>query len=67
MLSIKVSSVTPLDNMLLSVTFEEGTTKIFDVKTIIADYPEYADLNNTDIFNLVKVAPGDMVFTGLMI
>lgn len=58
MLSIKVIDVIPLDDMQLLVFFENGVTKKFDVKPIIKDYPEFEDLKNTDLFNLVCVEPG---------
>lgn len=58
MLSIKVSSVTPLSDMRLLVIFENGVIKLFDVRPIITDYPEYAALENPDLFALVKVEPG---------
>ena len=55
---IKVLSVTPLTNMRLLVVFDNNVVKLFDVKQIIPDYPEYADLENEDLFALVKVEPG---------
>lgn len=58
MQSIKVVDVVPLDNMQLLIFFENGVTKKFDVKPIIADYPEFEDLKNSDLFNLVRVEPG---------
>ena len=58
MLSVKVLYAFPLDNMRLLVFFEDDTTKIFDVKPIVKDYPEFAALENPDLFNLVKVEPG---------
>ena len=58
MLSIKVKSVKPLPNMLLSVTFEENTIKTFDVKKLIGEYPDFEALENTDVFNLVQIVPG---------
>lgn len=58
MLSIKVVDVIPLDDMQLLVFFENGVAKKFDVKPIIKDYPEFEDLKNTDLFNLVRVEPG---------
>ena len=57
-MSIKVTSVTPLSDMRLLVTFENGVVKLFDVRPIVKDFPEYAALENTDIFNLVTVEPG---------
>ena len=58
MLSIKVTSVTPLHDMRLLVTFENGVAKLFDVRSIVEEFPEYAALENSDIFNLVQVEPG---------
>ena len=58
MYSIKVKAVEPLTNMQLLVTFEEGTTKLFSVRPIIKDFPEFEALANTDIFNLVQINPG---------
>lgn len=58
MLSIKVSSAVPLDDMQVLVFFEDGSVKKFDVKTLIPDYPEFEDLKNPDLFNLLRVEPG---------
>lgn len=58
MLSIKVATVTPLSDMRLLVTFENGAVKLFSVRPIIEDYPEYAALENPDLFALVQVEPG---------
>lgn len=58
MYSIKVSSAIPLDNMQVLVFFENGEIKKFDVKNLITDYPEFEDLKNQDLFNLLKVEPG---------
>lgn len=58
MLSIKVTSVTPLRDMRLLVTFENGVAKLFDVRRIVSEFPEYAVLENPDIFNLVRVESG---------
>lgn len=58
LLSIKVSTVTPLSDMRLLVTFENGVAKIFDVRAIAASFPEYAALENPDLFALVQVEPG---------
>ena len=44
--------------MNLLVLFENGIIKKFDVKQIIKDFPEYSQLENQDIFNLVSVEPG---------
>lgn len=58
MLSIKVSSVVPLEDMFLLVFFENGVIKKFDVKPIIKDYPDFEVLKNSDLFQLVKVEAG---------
>lgn len=58
MLSIKVKDAIPLSDMQLLVFFENDVIKLFDVKPIIKDYPEFEELKNEDLFNLVKVEPG---------
>lgn len=58
MYSIKVTEAVPLDNMEVLVFFENGKTKKFDVKSLLADYPEFEDLKNPDLFCLLKVEPG---------
>ena len=55
---IKVLLVTPLTDMRLLVIFNNNVVKIFDVKQIIPNYPEYASLENEDLFSLVQVEPG---------
>lgn len=54
----RIATVTPLTDMRLLVTFQNGAVKLFDVRPIIRDYPEYATLENPDIFALVAVEPG---------
>lgn len=44
--------------MQLLVFFENGIIKKFDVKPIMQNYPEFEELKNPDIFNLVQVEPG---------
>ena len=58
MLSIKVTSVMPLEPMKLLVRFENGVSKQFDVEPIIKDFPEYEVLRDPAIFQLVRVEPG---------
>ena len=55
---VKVLSVTPLADMRLLVVFDNHVVKLFNVREIIAEYPEYAALDNEDLFSLVKVEPG---------
>ena len=58
MARIKVISVTPLTGMRLMIEFDNHIIKIFDVRQIISDHPEYAALENEDLFSLVEVEPG---------
>ena len=55
---VKVLSVTPLADMKLLIVFSNQVVKLFDVRQIVADYPEYADLENEDLFSLVQVEAG---------
>ena len=55
---IKVISATPLTDMRLLIVFNNHVVKVFDVRQIMPEYPEYADLENEDIFSLVRVEPG---------
>ena len=58
MLSIKVRDVIPLEDIRLLVLFEDESVRLFDVKPLIQDYPEYAALEDPALFCLVKVEPG---------
>ena len=55
---VKVISVTPLTDMRLLVVFDNHIVKLFNVRDIVQDYPEYAALENEDVFSLVKVESG---------
>ena len=55
---IKVISATPLTDMRLLIVFNNHVVKLFDVRQIVPEYPVYADLENEDLFSLVRVAPG---------
>ena len=55
---VKVMSATPLTDMRLLVVFDNHVVKLFNVRDIIADFPEYAALENEDLFALAKVEPG---------
>lgn len=57
-LSIKITDVIALPNMRLLVGFENGIVKLFDVGTIVADYPEYSALQDPALFTAVHVTPG---------
>ena len=54
----KVISATPLTDMRLLIVFNNQVVKLFDVRQIIPEYPEYADLENEDLFALVQVESG---------
>ncbi len=57
-MSIKVRSVTALSDMRLLVIFENDVIKVFDVRSILADFPEYEALEDPALFSLVRVEPG---------
>jgi hypothetical protein len=44
--------------MRLLIVFNNQVVKLFDVRQIISEYPEYADLENEDLFSLVQVESG---------
>lgn len=54
----KIKDVKPLKNMMLSVTFENGVIKEYDVKPLIKRYEIFKHLENESIFNLVRVDAG---------
>ena len=58
MYSVKVKEAVPLEDMQVLVFFEDGKIKKFDVKPILKDYPEFEELKNQNLFNLVRVEPG---------
>lgn len=55
MLRPKPTDVKPLKNYLLSILFDNGEKKIFDVKPLINGC-WFEELNNPAIFNTVKIA-----------
>lgn len=57
-LSIKVKSVRPLDDLRLLIEFENGVEKIYDVKQLFDKFEIYKELENEDLFKLVKVDCG---------
>lgn len=55
MLRPKPINVKPLENYLLSVVFDNGENKVFDVKPLITgDW--FGELKSKSIFNTVKVS-----------
>ena len=57
-LSIKVRSVKPLKDMILSVEFENGVNKKYDVKQLIPQSDIYEDLKYNELFKQVYVDCG---------
>ena len=56
--SIRVKAVEPLDDMILSVEFENGVKKKYDVKQLIPKFGVYDDLKYNDLFKRVRVDCG---------
>ncbi len=54
---INAVSVKPLDNYLLSVTFDDGQTKICDIKPVL-DKPVFSPLKNVDLFSRAYISFG---------
>lgn len=57
-LVIKVKKVHPIEDMLLSIEFENGVVKKYDVKQLIPQFPIFKKLENRALFNLVHVDCG---------
>lgn len=51
----KVNSVSPLKDYRLSVHFWDGTTKIYDVNPLFAEWPAFNDLKKNNLFECVHV------------
>ena len=54
----KIKSVMPLDNLLLLVEFQNGQKKKYDIKPLMSKWQPFKDLNNENLFQLVKVDTG---------
>ena len=54
----KVKNVAPLKNYLLSVSFVEGITKVYDVKPLFKKWDVFKNLKKDNLFNKVKVDVG---------
>ena len=54
----KITSVSPLKNLQLSVHFWDGATKIYDVKPLLKKWPAFAALKDPELFSDVRVAEG---------
>ncbi|NHM16998.1 DUF2442 domain-containing protein [Eggerthellaceae bacterium zg-887] len=58
MLFHKVKDVAALPDMILSVQFANGTTKLYDVKPLTARFPLFATLADNLLFGSVEVDQG---------
>lgn len=54
----KVKNVAPLKNYLLSVSFVEGITKVYDVKPLFKKWDVFNNLKKDNLFKKVKVDVG---------
>lgn len=54
----KVKDVIALPNMKLNVQFVNGTTKTYDVLSLINQFPAFEALDNAALFKSVEVDPG---------
>lgn len=60
----KVKNVLPLENYMLSVQFEDGTNKKYDVKPLFSKWTAFKDL--TDIKGLFEQVKVDMGGYGIV-
>lgn len=58
MLFHKVKEVTALPDRRLSVQFENGTTKVYDVRPLAKRFPAFAALEDGHLFSSVEVDQG---------
>lgn len=54
----KIKDVVPLPNMILSVQFANGTTKLYDIKPLLDTYPAFRALTDKTIYFDVRVDTG---------
>lgn len=56
---IKVKNITPKDNFVLEVEFNNGIIKNYDFKEKMEDYPPFEEfLNDPSLFKQAKIDPG---------
>ena len=53
-----IKSVKPLDNLVIEITFANGTKKEYDVKPLMQRWEVFKELQNIELFNKVKVDVG---------
>lgn len=51
----KVKNVAPLNDYVLSVSFVEGVTKLYNVKPLFKKWPIFDNLKNNNLFYDVQV------------
>lgn len=54
----RIEEIIPLENMILKIKFKNKIIKYYDVKKILNKIEEFKILENTSIFNNVKVDVG---------
>ena len=53
-----IEAVKPLDNLIIEITFANGTKKKYDVKPLMHRWEVFKKLQNAELFNKVKVDVG---------
>lgn len=54
----KINDVAALPNLMLSVRFANGTTKLYDVKPLLERFPAFKELEDSSLFSEAKVDVG---------
>lgn len=55
---MKISKVTPLENYILHVVFDNQVAKIYDVKPLFDKWQVFNDLKKNNLFTVVRVDSG---------
>lgn len=58
---LRICGVRPLDDYILWVRFNNGETKLFDMKTIL-DHPAFSPLKDPEVFKSVYIDYGATVW-----
>ena len=53
-----IKSVKPLDNLIIEITFANGTKKKYDVKPLMQKWKVFNELRDIELFNRVRVDIG---------
>ena len=54
----RIQTATPLDDMQLLVTFQEGHKRLYDVKPLLSKWPAFKLLENPALFKMARVDAG---------